>query len=480
MNDDFLHAVRREPPQQFAQRLKRTLQQQAAPRTARFSIMRTVLALFLVGGSVAAAALLIVGDKFLVREGVDVSQVRAADQARSTPQPQATAAEHDNANREITARNRSVRSQRQDDREDAADERRTDADLEGRPAVGRVGFPTTGVPLRDNARASGARHRLRIAASPLAQPLIKAAVDRFIAVNAFPVPQVDTTEASDAFREFCGRAEQQVDVVVTSRRIGGAEFDACRREGAGALFESKIGYQAIVLAGVRGSPVIELSARDVYLALAQWIPDPATPTRLIENPHVKWSQVDARLDARPIEVLGPAADAPARRVFAQLLLEAGCNTQPSIRALRERDPRRYDEVCHTVRRDGVYRELERGALVVPALRKQPNALAILDYRLYATLKAELTDGLLQGAEPTLAALAEGSYPAGRAIYVYSVRDRLERMPGGWQLMSELTGERAIGPSGYLAPRGLVSLDEQERRALRRPTPLQSTFDHTDF
>ena len=59
MNDEFLHALRRDPPPEFARELKRRLQRQSAQRSTRFRTVRTLLAVFLIGGVAMAAALLL-------------------------------------------------------------------------------------------------------------------------------------------------------------------------------------------------------------------------------------------------------------------------------------------------------------------------------------------------------------------------------------------------------------------------------------
>src|SRR5262245_61200564 len=58
MNDEFLHALRRDPPPAFARELKRRLDRVPARRGAMSSIVRAMLAMVLIGGVAIAAALL--------------------------------------------------------------------------------------------------------------------------------------------------------------------------------------------------------------------------------------------------------------------------------------------------------------------------------------------------------------------------------------------------------------------------------------
>ena len=59
MNDEFLHALRRDPPPEFARELQRRLRRVPARRGAWSSFVRMLLAMFLIGGFAMAAALLL-------------------------------------------------------------------------------------------------------------------------------------------------------------------------------------------------------------------------------------------------------------------------------------------------------------------------------------------------------------------------------------------------------------------------------------
>src|ERR1041384_2745647 len=56
MNDEFLHALRRDPPPEFARELQRRLRRQAGRRRPGFAIL---LAMLLIGGVAVAAAVLL-------------------------------------------------------------------------------------------------------------------------------------------------------------------------------------------------------------------------------------------------------------------------------------------------------------------------------------------------------------------------------------------------------------------------------------
>jgi hypothetical protein len=63
MNDEFLHALRREPRPEFVDKLKRKLQAPVRRRPARRAFLRMLIAVFLIGGAAVAGTLWIVAGK---------------------------------------------------------------------------------------------------------------------------------------------------------------------------------------------------------------------------------------------------------------------------------------------------------------------------------------------------------------------------------------------------------------------------------
>src|SRR5688572_13042700 len=82
MNDEFLHALRRDPPPEFARELKRRLRRQSESRSNRFWTVRTMVAALLIGGFAVAAALMLRGGDEPVREDPPVAR-----SSPGTPQP---------------------------------------------------------------------------------------------------------------------------------------------------------------------------------------------------------------------------------------------------------------------------------------------------------------------------------------------------------------------------------------------------------
>ena len=61
-------------------------------------------------------------------------------------------------------------------------------------------------------------------------------------------------------------------------------MDRCNENGVTDVIEVKVGYDGIVLANSKKTDVMEISRRDLFLALAREVPDPAGGDDLVPNP----------------------------------------------------------------------------------------------------------------------------------------------------------------------------------------------------
>jgi phosphate transport system substrate-binding protein len=184
----------------------------------------------------------------------------------------------------------------------------------------------------------------------------------------------------------------------------------------------RVGYEAVALARSPLYGELDLTRREIFLALARWVPD-ARANTVHENANSTWRQVDAALGPEPIEFMGPPLASAAGRSMIELLMEAGCRTIPWVADLESTDPDRFAKICRTVRTDGVY--VEVSSLAPYALLSEPNAVGIFG------LSGDFTDNLkglavskLEGAAPTSQSIESGGYPGSRALYLYVRRGRI--------------------------------------------------------
>jgi phosphate transport system substrate-binding protein len=420
MNDEFLLALRRDPPPRFASELKRRLARQAR-RRQRALILRTFFGVVLIGG-VAMAALLL-RERPRQQSGAAAPAAQAV--ARSPFSGTAPPAQTSGANSRGTP---DTRASSQPEATESA---------------------TGDIPVA-------------FITAPLPRPLAQGLVGRLAKYGFFAQPRMTSMEDDEALRTLCGG---NIDFVMVSRRISRQERALCDKWGIG-ITEWQLGYQAVVLAAGRKMQPLSLTPRDVFLALAERIPDPADPKRLIDNPNLTWHDVDARFDEREINVV----DSTSSAAFLQLLMEPGCESFPWIRTLRSTDRPRYDAICRRLRTDNRFRVFDlkfmRYRLAVES------SLVALDYSTYAeqpkgaepAMREELPVTMLDGPAPTLAAITDGTYSAARPVYVYAQRSHLDWNRAARKLADELTDQDAVGPDGYLVGLGLVPLNTRKSRS----------------
>ena len=113
------------------------------------------------------------------------------------------------------------------------------------------------------------------------------------------------------------------------------------------IVEVKVGYDGIVLAHSKKAPAMKVTRKDVYLALAKQIPDPANPTDADREPEQDLEGRQPSLPAEKIEVLGPPPTSGTRDSFVELFMEAAAPPIAWIKTLKDMDEPRFKRVCDT-------------------------------------------------------------------------------------------------------------------------------------
>ncbi|UCG74361.1 MAG: substrate-binding domain-containing protein [Chromatiales bacterium] len=332
-----------------------------------------------------------------------------------------------------------------------------------RPLVLAAGFAL----LNGPAFGQAARDYISIVGSSTVYPFATVVAEQFGRTTDFKTPKIESTGSGGGLKLFCtGIGVDHPDVTNSSRRIKASEVEMCAENGVEQIVEVKIGYDGIVLANSTETAVLELTLRQVFLALAKDVPDPGGARKLVPNPYQKWSDIDPGLPAVRIEVLGPPPTSGTRDAFAELAMEGGCKTFDWIKAIKSEDKSRFKAICHAVREDGRYIEAgENDNLIVQKLRANPDALGIFGFS-FLDQNADVVQGsIINGSGPTFDAIADGDYAVSRPLYFYVKKAHVDAIPGIREYLEEFTGERAVGQEGYLADRGLIPLPEDEYEAV---------------
>jgi phosphate transport system substrate-binding protein len=322
--------------------------------------------------------------------------------------------------------------------------------------------------LAPAALAQSGRDYVSVVGSSTVYPFTTTVAEQFGRAGKFKTPKVESTGTGGGIKLFCsGVGVQHPDVANASRAIKASELEACAKAGVKDVIEVKVGYDGIVVANSKKGKPYQLTRKEIYLALAKQVPDPANPARLVANPYKSWNQINKALPADRIEVLGPPPTSGTRDAFLELAMEPGCENFASIKALKDTDESRFKQVCHAIREDGMYVEAgENDNLIVQKLQANPKALGIFGYSFLEQNVSQLQGSTVDGVVPTFDNIADSKYPVSRAMFIYVKQAHLGVIPGLREFITEFVSARSMGVDGYLADRGLVPLPAAELARVR--------------
>jgi phosphate transport system substrate-binding protein len=311
-----------------------------------------------------------------------------------------------------------------------------------------------------------ARDYISIVGSSTVYPFATTVAEHFGQSTSFKTPKIESTGSGGGFKLFCaGVGVDHPDITNASRRIKASEFDTCQSNGAKDIVEVTIGFDGIAIANSKKAEQFDLTPKDIFLALAKDVPDPKGGDKLVANPYKTWKEVNAALPDTKIEVLGPPPTSGTRDAFSELAMDAGCNSIDSIKALKKTDKDKHKAVCQGIREDGAYIEAgENDNLIVQKLEANPNALGIFGYSYLEQNEDKIQGSKVNGVEPTFETISSGEYPVSRPLFFYVKKAHVGTIPGIQEYVAEFTSEKAWGPEGYLADKGLIPLPDAKRAA----------------
>lgn len=310
---------------------------------------------------------------------------------------------------------------------------------------------------------ASARDQINIVGSSTVFPFSTTVAERFGKSTEYKTPVVESTGSGGGLKLFCGGVgEGYPDIANASRRIKVSEVKKCTANGVTEIIEAMIGFDGIVMANSRNSPAMEITTREIFLALAKIVPDGKGATHA--NPYVLWSDINPALPEVKIEVLGPPPTSGTRDAFAELALEGGCKTFDWIRELKKTDKPAYKALCHTIREDGAYVEAgENDNLIVQKLQANPKAFGVFGYSFLEQNSDRVQGSIVNGIAPEFSEIADGNYPIARSLYFYVKKAHIGMIPGIEAFLAEFTDEDTWGEDGYLVDKGLIPLSDNIRR-----------------
>jgi len=316
--------------------------------------------------------------------------------------------------------------------------------------------------------AFAARDYISIVGSSTVYPFATVVAEQFGKTTAYKTPKIESTGSGGGLKLFCaGVGVEHPDITNASRRIKKSEVDKCAANGVKEVIEVKVGYDGIVMANSKKASTLQLTRKDIFLALAAQVPNPKGGTNMVENPYRTWKDVNPSLPSVKIEVLGPPPTSGTRDAFLELAMEKGAQSFDFIKKMRKSDKNMYKKIAHTIREDGAYIEAgENDNLIVQKLQANPDALGIFGFSFLDQNSDKIQGSYVEGTAPTFDNIADGKYPVSRPLYFYVKKAHVNVIPGMKEYLDEFTSEKAWGPDGYLPEKGMIPMPDAERKEFR--------------
>lgn len=318
------------------------------------------------------------------------------------------------------------------------------------------------------ASVASARDYIEIVGSSTVYPFSTVVAETFGNKTKFKTPKIESTGTGGGMKLFCaGTGIETADITNASRRIKSSEFAMCQKNGVKDIVEVQVGFDGIAIANSKSAPKLNLTRKDLFLALAAVVPGKEEGEFVI-NTAKTWKDVNPSLPATKIEVIGPPPTSGTRDAFAELALEGGCKTFKVIKDLKKSDGKLYKQICHEIREDGAYIEAgENDNLIIQKLEKNPKALGVFGFSFLDQNSEKVQGSMIDGTEISFDNIANGSYPVSRPLFFYVKSAHIGKIPGMAEFLAEFVNEDAFGEEGYLTDKGLIPMPEKEREMFRK-------------
>lgn len=306
-----------------------------------------------------------------------------------------------------------------------------------------------------------ARDNVSIAGSSTVLPFATIVAERLGRNPAFNTPVVESGGSSVGKKGVCdGIGTEFIDIGNASSRMKTGELEYCDNNGV-KITEIKVGYDGIVFANSKAAPQLEISRSDLGKALTAKV---AVNGELVDNPYKTWNEVNPALPNVAIRVYGPPTTSGTRASFAEIINEkAFCKKDDEMKAALKAAGKKA-KTCRAMRTDGAYIEAgEQDNLIVQKLQEDSETFGIFGFSYLDQNSDTLQGAKLDGVAPTFEAIADGSYKASRALYMYVKHQHVGVVPGITEYMTEWT--KHWDEDGILADAGMIPMPTAEREEM---------------
>ncbi len=333
--------------------------------------------------------------------------------------------------------------------------------------VGAIFASRSPVALEDNSEEnftnSKKRSHISIVGSSTVYPFSAVLAERFGREKDFKTPTVEATGTGGGFKLFCGGIGYDFpDFANASRKIEASEIEKCRENNVNEIGEIKIGYDGIVLANSIKGQKINLSKREIFLALTSQVFEGG---KMVNNPYKKFSDINKNLPSINIRVYGPPATSGTRDAFVELIMQDVCMNMEEF-VFNFPDKKIRQKKCSVIRSDGVFIEAgENDNLILQKLRNDHDAFGIFGFSFLQENRNEIKAASIDFVEPTFDTIISSKYKVSRPLFIYYKKQHFTLMPEMKDFIKEIVSKNALAPDGYLVTKGLIPLSNLEYKKL---------------
>jgi len=310
-----------------------------------------------------------------------------------------------------------------------------------------------------------ARDQIRIVGSSTVFPFASYVAEELGATTDWPTPVIESTGSGGGAKLFCDSNDMNSpDITNASRRMKPSEFERCQENGVTDVTEALIGSDGIAFAQSNENGPINLTREQIAMALLEKVP---VDGQLVDNPHKKWSDIDASLPDREIRLYGAPTTSGTRDAFDEMVLEA----------VTEEMEEYGNEGYTNIRKDGAYIDSgENDNLIVQKLKKDTDAFGYFGYSFLEENSDDLIGASIDGVSPEPEAISSGEYPIARSLWFYIKNSHADEVPAMADYVELFMSDKMISDLGYLKGLGLITLPqaelEQWRDRIANRTKLQ--------
>ncbi|MBT4878403.1 MAG: phosphate ABC transporter substrate-binding protein [Alphaproteobacteria bacterium] len=304
-------------------------------------------------------------------------------------------------------------------------------------------------------------NNIRISGSSTVYPFMSFITEEYAARYKQRAPIIEAAGTGGGFKVFCsGVGENAADIANASRVMTEKEVDNCKKNKVNNIAHLKIGYDGIVLVNMSSAHHFNLSEKELFFALAEFVPKDG---QIIKNPYKKWQEINPNLPNTNIIIYGPPPTSGTRDVFVENIIYKNCVHNQIFKDNFANITERH-KYCNNIREDGAYIEMgENDNLIIHKLLKNHNALGIVGYSFLDNNRDFLTGAKINGIEASYENIKTQRYALSRPLFIYIKEDNYQNKDNLKNFVKHIVSSDLIGEDGYLVYRGLIPLSKTEFR-----------------